>query len=492
MALDPLEHVPGGTGDDRRHERLLVGEGGEHEHPDLRETLTDLATRFDARAVRESDIEDHDIGVVKPDPSHGVGRRPGFAHDLDVILGVEHRPKPFSDDLVIVDKQHLHVITSHARVTVGTLAARMQRIPIERFTVLIQAAAAVAGQVELRSVLETTVEMAVETTGARYGALGVIGEHGTLIDFIYTGMTRSEASRIGPPPVGKGVLGALIEHPEPIRLDHITDHPASSGFPVNHPPMGSFLGVPVRVTDQVFGNLYLTDKPGGFDEEDEQLVIALASVAGSAVSAARLHDRLTRVALAEDRERIARDLHDSVIQDLFATGLGLQGLSMSLDDPRAAQRLDDAIERIDTAISSLRSFIFDIRSFGTTVADPERTIRRLVERLVGDRPIDVTVRIADVSTSPPELLDDALGVIREAVSNAVRHSGATVLGVDVDTSDSGLCIVVRDNGRGFEQTGVKRGMGLDNLQARATNRAGSVTVESAPGVGTTVTTVFPE
>ncbi len=368
----------------------------------------------------------------------------------------------------------------------------MQRIPIERFTVLIQAAAAVAGQIELRSVLKTTVEMAVENTGARYGAIGVIGDHGTLVDFIYTGMSPEQVAIIGPPPVGKGVLGALIDHPVPIRLDRITDHPASAGFPDRHPPMGAFLGVPVRAGDQVFGNLYLTEKDGGFDEDDEQMVVALSAVAGGAVAAARLHDRLTRVALSEDRERIARDLHDSVIQDLFATGLGLQALSMSIDDAKAAGRLDDAIERIDNAISSLRSFIFDIRSFAATIADPERTIRRMVERLVADRSIEVTVEIGSIGASSPELLDDALGVIREAVSNAVRHSDATSLSVRVDTTDDGLSIVVRDNGCGFEPGSVPRGMGLDNLHARATGRAGSIAIESAPGVGTTIRTVFPD
>jgi signal transduction histidine kinase len=368
----------------------------------------------------------------------------------------------------------------------------MQRIPIERFTVLIQAAAAVAGQIELRSVLKTTVEMAVETTGAKYGAVGVIGEHGTLVDFIYTGMTTEQAGVIGHPPIGKGVLGALIDDPHPIRLASITDHPASSGFPNNHPPMGAFLGVPVRAGDLVFGNLYLTEKDGGFDANDEQLVVALASVAGGAVSAARLHDRLTRVALAEDRERIARDLHDSVIQDLFATGLGLQGLSMSIDDPKAAKRLDDAIERIDTAISSLRSFIFDIRAFGATLADPERTIRRMVERLVADRDIEVSVEIGALAGSSPEILDDALGVIREAVSNAVRHSQAATLSVRVDTTDDGLTIVIRDDGQGFDQHTVERGMGLDNLKARASSRSGWVKIESASAVGTIVTAVFPE
>ncbi|MDH4118216.1 MAG: GAF domain-containing sensor histidine kinase [Acidimicrobiia bacterium] len=367
----------------------------------------------------------------------------------------------------------------------------MQRVSLERFGVLVQAAAAVAGKLELRSVLETTVTMARETTGARYAAMGVVGEHGTLIDFIYTGLSTEAAATIGAPPVGKGVLGVLIDHPEPIRLDAIGDHPNSSGFPAGHPPMTSFLGVPVRAGATVFGNLYLTEKPGGFDESDEELVTALAAIAGSAISAARLHERLTRVALAEDRERIARDLHDSVIQDLFATGLTLQAVTMSIDDPGVATRLDDAVERIDQSIAALRSFIFDIRSVAATIADPERTIRRMVERLAGGRGIDVSVNVGSLSSCPPDVIDEALATIREAVSNAVRHADASSVSVRVDGSQQHLTLVVRDDGVGFDPDTVDRGMGLDNLATRAKRLGGRISIESAEGVGTTVRAELP-
>ncbi len=367
----------------------------------------------------------------------------------------------------------------------------MDRMPLDRFSMLIEAAAAVAGQVELRSVLRTTVRMAIEATAASYGAIGVLGEHGTLVDFIYEGMTPEEAAQIGPPPVGKGVLGVLIEHPEPIRLDRIADHPSSAGFPPGHPPMTAFLGVPVRVGDHVFGNLYLSEKEGGFTVGDEQLVIALAAVAGSAVSASRLHERLTRVALAEDRERLARDLHDSVIQDLFATGLGLQGLSMSIEDDGQARRLDEAIERIDQAIASLRTFIFDIRSFGSTLADPARTIGRMVDRLVGDRPIEVTLDVEQLTSCSPQLLDDVLAIIRESVSNAVRHGRPRAMTVSGRMGDRGVILAVWDDGVGFDQAEVRRGMGLDNLAARTADRAGSLQIETAPGGGTKVMVELP-
>lgn len=356
---------------------------------------------------------------------------------------------------------------------------------------LIEAAAAVAGEIELRSVLETTVQMAIETTGAAYAAIGVLGGHGVLVDFIYAGMTEDVAEAIGQPPVGKGVLGTLIADPQPIRIDRISDHPDSAGFPPNHPPMESFLGVTVQSVDRIFGNLYLTDKPGGFTEADEQIVEALAAVAGSAVSAARLHDRLTRAALAEDRERIARDLHDSVIQDLFATGLGLQGLAMASDDPKTTNKLDEAVERIDNAIASLRSFIFDIRTFEKTLVDPNRTVGRMVDRLVGERAIHVQLDVDQLSTCAPDLVDDVLATIRESVSNAVRHAAPGSIVIRADVSDRGVKLLIEDDGTGFDPANCLRGMGLDNLSRRAAGRSGSFHVESAPGSGTKVTAELP-
>src|SRR5215218_10163943 len=176
--------------------------------------------------------------------------------------------------------------------------------------------------------LDRIVSAAVGLVDARYGALGVLDETGTrLSQFITVGLDDETCRAIGTLPEGHGILGLLIVDPKPIRLPDLHEHPDSYGFPPRHPPMKSFLGVPIRVRNQVFGNLYLTDKTTAevFTDIDEELVVGLAAAAGVAIENARLHERVQRYALVEDRERIARDLHDTVVQRLFATGLSLQG-----------------------------------------------------------------------------------------------------------------------------------------------------------------------
>jgi signal transduction histidine kinase len=333
--------------------------------------------------------------------------------------------------------------------------------------------------------------MARETTGAKYAALGVLGEHGTLVDFIHTGMTPRQADAIGSPPIGKGVLGLLISEPSPLILDEISQHPASSGFPAHHPEMHTFLGVPVLIAGKAFGNLYLAEKMGGFTDDDRRVVEALATIAGSAVSSARLNARLTRVALAEDRERIARDLHDAVIQDLFAVGLSLQGAAMTVTDETLAARLDDAVDRIDESIGALRTFIFDIRTMGHSIADPRTTVQRMVQRLTANCSAHVTVEVAPMALSTPDALADALQIVRESVSNAVRHANPSNIDVSVAARDSHIMVIVTDDGCGFDPVTAPRGMGLDNLAGRVRERSGDVSIESAPGVGTTVTATIP-
>jgi len=175
----------------------------------------------------------------------------------------------------------------------SNLSSVSRRLTPERIAGLVEGAASVAGQVELSGLLRSTVEIARELTGARYAALGVIGEQGGLVDFIFDGM-GDEADEIDHYPSGSGVLGVITSAGKTVRMDNIADHPDAAGFPKRHPQMTSFLGVPVRLGDRIFGNLYLTDKEGGFTEEDEILVEFLAVTAGSAVSTLRLQERLRR------------------------------------------------------------------------------------------------------------------------------------------------------------------------------------------------------
>lgn len=360
----------------------------------------------------------------------------------------------------------------------------MDGIDRRDFSELVRAAAAVAGQTDLDAVLHTTLSMAKETTGARYAALGVVGPKGGLSDFLYLGIDAETARRIGTHPVGHGVLGTLLAEPTTIRLDSIAEHHDSVGFPQHHPTMERFLGVPIRAGSDVFGNLYLTDKPVPFDADDEQLVEALAAIAGSAINAARLHDRLTHAALVEDRERIARDLHDAVIQDLFAVGLDLQGLGLTIADEASSERLDRAVQRIDDAISSLRTFIFDLRSMSALHADPVKAIRRMAERLAGSRDVTIDVSSADLGTPGATQLDDAMQIVREAVSNALRHGNAHTVRVRLSRTGDALRVSIIDDGDGFDEGSAKHGMGLDNMRDRATRRGGSFSLASKPGAGT--------
>ena len=367
----------------------------------------------------------------------------------------------------------------------------MSTIERDTLTDLVKAAADVAGQTDLDELLRTTVRLAKEATDSTYAAMGVLGAHNTLKDFIHLGMDPGAERRIGHLPVGHGVLGTLIRDPHTVRVDDISQHEDSVGFPAHHPQMTTFLGVPVRAGDAVFGNLYLTDKPVPYTVDDEVLVEALAAIAGGAISSLSLRQRLSDLALAEDRERIARDLHDAVIQDLFAVGLSLQATTGQLEDESLRRRMDDAVDRIDTAIGSLRTFIFDLRSLGTLNTTLARTLDDMLGRIAGGR-ATWTVQLSErIGEAPSTVLDNAVLVVREAVSNALRHGGATELEIRLERVEDGVRLVVRDNGGGFDTERVSRGMGITNMEARATDGGGRFDISSS-AEGTTVTAVFTQ
>ncbi|MGP8058241.1 MAG: GAF domain-containing protein, partial [Acidimicrobiales bacterium] len=193
---------------------------------------------------------------------------------------------------------------------------------------LMQAMLMIEADLQLPVLLTHLVEEARQLVDARYGALGVLDDRGTALEeFITVGLSDDEEEAVGLRPTGQGILGLLILEPEPLRLPDLSAHPDSYGVPANHPPMTTFLGVPVQSRGSVYGNLYLTDKRSGneFTDEDEAAVMALALAAGIAIENARLHNRVRDLTLIEDRDRIARDLHDQVIQRLYATGMALEG-----------------------------------------------------------------------------------------------------------------------------------------------------------------------
>lgn len=362
---------------------------------------------------------------------------------------------------------------------------------VDRLPGLIEAAAGVVGELDLERVLERLVTEATQATGARYGALGVLGEHGVLAEFRHSGMTVEETAAIGAPPTGRGVLGTVIRENRTIVVDEISEHPDSYGFPPNHPPMGSFLGVPVSAGGKAFGNLYLTDKAGGFTEEDVALVEALSRIAGSAVNTARLQDRLRGLAVVEDRERIARDLHDSVIQDLFAVGLSLQGVSERVVDTGAAAILADAVDRLDDAVEALRTYIFQLKTSPEGRPALDDRLQELISRVGSAYPSTVRLELEIVDVEDAHLEDQILSIVTEALSNALRHSEGSSIDVTVKAGPDGVLIRVTDNGIGFDTHRPRDGMGLANIAVRAQRIGGSVTLTSEPGAGSVIEIAAP-
>lgn len=360
----------------------------------------------------------------------------------------------------------------------------------KRYVLLAEAATALSGELELDAVLETITRTAAQVTGAGYAALGVIGPGGTISQFIHHGLDETTVKAIGHLPKGKGLLGLLIRDPRLIRLDDLSRHPASYGFPPNHPPMTTFLGAPVRSGGRVFGNLYLTEKPGGFDEIDEQLLLVLAAQAGAAIENAALAAQLQSLAVHSERDRISRELHDGVIQELFSIGMGLESARglVGIDPARVAKRLDAAIDAIDGTIRDLRNAIFHLRP---QTAAALGLAGGLVE-LAREFEVNALVRPAlDISSDLDArvgawVVPDVLQIVREALSNVARHARPCAVTVSAHASHGQLEVVVRDTGIGFDSGRAQAGRGLENIRERAQALGADLQVESVPGAGTAV------
>lgn len=364
----------------------------------------------------------------------------------------------------------------------------------DRIAAIARVAAALAGELSLDRLLDEVVAQARVATGAGYAALGVIGRDQRLARFVHVGIDDHLADRIGPLPTGDGVLGLLIRFPRTLRLDDLSEHPASVGFPPHHPPMRAFLGTPVRSGGEVYGNLYLTDKPGGFDHEDEQLVEVLAVQVGTAVQAAVLSGALQDAAVRDERDRISRDLHDTVIQTLFSVGMSLDSTrELVTSSPlRARDRIDRAVDAIDTTIRDLRNTIFHLHAD----AAASLGLRDGLVELAREHEVNALVRprfvVADDldSVVPAILVPDVLSVVREALGNTARHAGASRVDVEVGRRDDLLTVRVTDDGVGFDADQPSAGHGLVNVRERAALHGGQATVTSTEA-GTTVEVVVP-
>lgn len=356
---------------------------------------------------------------------------------------------------------------------------------------LLDSVLAIGSDLDLSTVLRRIVSGAVELVDASYGALGVLDPTGTrLSDFVTVGVSDDVHRSIGELPEGHGILGTLIVDAKPLRLTDLNAHPDSFGFPPHHPPMTSFLGVPVLVRDQVFGNLYLTDKRGAeaFSELDEELVVGLAAAAGVAIENARLHARVHQLAVVEDRERIARDLHDTVIQRLFASGMTLQStVRLVRTDPEAAvERIEAAVDELDLTVKQIRTAIFGLeqsryasglRSEILVLVHESAAALGFEPRILLDGPIDVAVS--------DEVGVELLATLREALSNVARHAQSSHVDVVV-TVDGDVTMRVSDDGIGPPAEESPRGDGLRNMAARARRLGGTFEMRPNDPEGTVV------
>jgi signal transduction histidine kinase len=360
---------------------------------------------------------------------------------------------------------------------------------------LVEAVLSISADLDLAAVLQRIIDAAADLVDARYGALGVLDETGTsLAQFVTTGLDDATHRAIGDLPKGHGILGVLIVDPKPIRLPDLREHPDSYGFPPNHPPMRSFLGVPI-VRQEVFGNLYLTDKQGAevFSDVDEELTVALAGAAAVAIENARLHARLADLVLLEDRERIAKDLHDTVIQRLFATGLSLQGTARLSRTPEVAARIQDAVEDLDVTVKHIRTVIFGLETAAARSAglrDRMMTLIREARGALGFMP-EVTFDGAIDTMVGDDVGSELLNTLREALSNVARHAAATKVAVNV-TAGEEIALRVRDDGRGLRADAHQGGgLGLRNMASRAERFGGRFSARAEEAGGTVVEWAVP-
>jgi signal transduction histidine kinase len=377
----------------------------------------------------------------------------------------------------------------------------------ERLSALEEATRAVAAELDIDRVLSVIVDRVRELIGAKFAALGIADGRGRIERFISSGVSPEQRALIGPVPHGMGLLGRIIREGRTLRVDDIRSDPTAYGFPARHPLMTSFLGVPVWVKGRSVGNLYLTDKKGSepFTDDDEHLIEMFAVHAGIAIENARLHDQVQRLAVVEERERIGKDLHDGIIQAIYAVGLSLEDVPELVEDAagrvEAVARVDRAIDALNLVIADIRSYILRLRPAVGGKEDPVEALVRLGEEVGMNAVIDLEVDLeggADLLRAlPPDRTSDLQFIVREALSNVARHSGATRMALVLAQEDTDLLLCIEDNGRGFDpglQTGpdrLGRHQGLCNMRDRAVGMGGTFTIERPNGAGTRIIVRVP-
>ena len=357
-----------------------------------------------------------------------------------------------------------------------------------------------AGEPSLETVLERLVHAVRDLVGARYAALGIPDEDGTGFDrFITSGMSDEQIEAIGPLPRTHGLLAAMLTDPEPYRTDDIRADPRFEWWPEAHPRMRSFLGVPLLFKGDIVGAFYLTDKDGGFDDADVDLVRGLAAHAAVVIENARLFEASRERSITEERSRLARDLHDALTQRLFSLNLTLEAAAATADGTNPAttvEAIHQAQGLVESALAELRSLIFELRPPALEADGLLGALRKHAALLSRAHAVPVTVTDARSPGSPgPSATGERelWRVAEEALSNALRHAGASEIRVTVE-EDGDTVLSVADNGVGFDPDArsiAARRLGLVSMRERIEAAGGTFEIVSAPGQGTTVRASVP-
>ena len=397
----------------------------------------------------------------------------------------------------------------------GTTGAQTAAWP-SQLRVLLDAALELTGAHERDAVLQRIVDGAAAVAGARYAALGIYDDSGRLVTFVHHGIDPATVEAIGRYPAGRGLLGVVIVADGPLRLEDLAADPRSCGFPPGHPPMRTFLGVPVVRAGNRYGNLYVSEKHSGgvFDDTDEALVVALAAFAAGAIEATELVESERRRVAAEEqararrellgrvigaqeseRARVSRDLHDDVGQALTSVLLGLRLVEDGLNGPAvdcgdARQRVAELRDLVADALRRSRQLAFDLRPTVLDDVGLVPALRRLRETIADRSGIAVELDTSGIGAEErlaPEIETVIYRVVQEALTNVIRHARASAASVTVTARDAHLRVLVEDDGVGFDPDDPRAGhLGIDGMLERAQLVGGRLAVSSQPGAGTTV------
>ncbi len=374
----------------------------------------------------------------------------------------------------------------------------------EQLAALYEASLALTQELDLGSVLQRVVEHAQTLVGAKYGALGVLNESGEFIDqFMTAGLPPEDRGKMGPPPRGLGLLGVLIREGESIRIPDIASDPRAAGFPPRHPVMQSLIGVPIRFKGEILGNLYLTDKlmaPGevtSFSTQDQQILEMFATQAAIAIKNAQLYRQSQQLTLLQERERFGMDLHDGVIQSIYAVGLMLEDIQFRLEaEPEAVKGgIAQAIEGLNDVIRDIRSYILNLRPHRFQGRDLAGGLQELARELRSQSflHVEVSIETEDLLELSPEHTVKILHIAQEALTNVRKHARANRVDIHLARPDGNLSLAIADNGQGFDPDLVVdgRGNGLQNMRERAQVLGGEISFRSRSGGGTRVELLIP-